>query len=243
MRGLPDKTRDLFERLRVFPAMADYVLVGGTALALRLEHRLSEDLDFLAAGTINKHQIYAMLAQLRDQGLKVARRVDMEAALERGPGDPDPELYSLRWTVDGVKLDFFTKRVYPEGTLLDAATLVSTAPVKDLDAGYIRVASEDSIFLLKAQLPEERIAARDFFDLRVLLRDKRGIADLLQAAETMGADRELIKQRILYGRRRADDPPVASLLDIPAEFESSRAWLTEMFNEHERELARRAARR
>lgn len=240
MRGLPDKTWGLFERLRVFPAMTDYILVGGTALALRLEHRLSEDLDFLAAGTIDKHQIDAMLAQLRDQGLKVSRRMDMEAALDRGPGDPDPELYSLRWTVDGVKLDFFTKRVYPDGKLLDAVTLVST-PVKDLDSGHIRVASEDSIFLLKAQLPEERIAARDFFDLRVLLRNQRGIPELLQAAETMGADRELIKQRILYGRRRADDPPVTSLLDIPADFESCRAWLTEMFNEHERELAKRAA--
>lgn len=172
MRGLPDKTRGLFERLRAIPAMADYVLVGGTALALRLGHRLSEDLDFLATGTIDKQRVYETLAQLRDQGLQVKRRVDMEAALERGPGDPDPELYSLRWTVDGVKLDFFTKRVYPDGRLLDAATLVAAAPVEGIDAGHIRVASEESIFLLKAQLPQERIAARDFFDLRVLLQGK-----------------------------------------------------------------------
>lgn len=40
----------VFRRLQALPAMKSFVLVGGSALALRVQHRKSEDLDFLFTG-------------------------------------------------------------------------------------------------------------------------------------------------------------------------------------------------
>lgn len=49
MRLTPDADR-LWTRLRNEPALAGFVLIGGSALALHLGHRISEDLDFALRG-------------------------------------------------------------------------------------------------------------------------------------------------------------------------------------------------
>lgn len=43
---LPEETGKLWNFLRHHPALQGFVLIGGTALALQIGHRLSEDLDF-----------------------------------------------------------------------------------------------------------------------------------------------------------------------------------------------------
>ena len=48
---LPPETERLWNRLKDAPALSDAVLVGGTALALHLNHRASEDLDFAFSST------------------------------------------------------------------------------------------------------------------------------------------------------------------------------------------------
>ena len=45
--SLPRDTRKLLEELaQHFQEISDYLLIGGTALALNVAHRVSEDLDF-----------------------------------------------------------------------------------------------------------------------------------------------------------------------------------------------------
>jgi predicted nucleotidyltransferase component of viral defense system len=46
MNGLTVQTEKIFEKLSLLECVKDYLLMGGTALALQLTHRLSEDLDF-----------------------------------------------------------------------------------------------------------------------------------------------------------------------------------------------------
>jgi len=46
MKGLSQQTEGIFERLSKLECIKNYTLIGGTALALQLGHRLSEDLDF-----------------------------------------------------------------------------------------------------------------------------------------------------------------------------------------------------
>jgi predicted nucleotidyltransferase component of viral defense system len=49
--SLSSGTRNLLEELaQHIPEISDYLLVGGTALALNIEHRISEDLDFAWPG-------------------------------------------------------------------------------------------------------------------------------------------------------------------------------------------------
>lgn len=43
---LPDATKSLWLRLCQEPLLKDAILIGGTALTLRIGHRRSEDLDF-----------------------------------------------------------------------------------------------------------------------------------------------------------------------------------------------------
>jgi hypothetical protein len=46
MQGLSDETIKVFEPVSKLNCIKDYILIGGTALALQTGHRLSEDLDF-----------------------------------------------------------------------------------------------------------------------------------------------------------------------------------------------------
>lgn len=47
---LPAETRQLWLALMHEPLLRGFVLIGGTALTLRIGHRLSEDLDFAYLG-------------------------------------------------------------------------------------------------------------------------------------------------------------------------------------------------
>ena len=48
---IPEKTKIIFNKLSNSEFIKKYTLEGGTALSLQLEHRLSEDLDFIYDGT------------------------------------------------------------------------------------------------------------------------------------------------------------------------------------------------
>ena len=62
---LPLTTRRVFEKLAEQSFMQSYVLVGGTALAIQIKHRLSEDLDFISdSETINTSIIKRNIAKL-----------------------------------------------------------------------------------------------------------------------------------------------------------------------------------
>lgn len=43
--GLLPNTKAVFEKLAILSNLQSYTLIGGTALAIHLQHRLSEDLD------------------------------------------------------------------------------------------------------------------------------------------------------------------------------------------------------
>ena len=62
---LPLATRRVFEKLAEQSFMQSYILVGGSALALQIKHRLSEDLDFIAdSETLNTSIIKRNIARL-----------------------------------------------------------------------------------------------------------------------------------------------------------------------------------
>lgn len=46
MQGLAPKTLNVFDKVSNLEAIKGFVLVGGTCIALQINHRLSEDLDF-----------------------------------------------------------------------------------------------------------------------------------------------------------------------------------------------------
>lgn len=48
---MPEATQRNFSRLKDDPRMSGFTLVGGTALAIQIGHRVSEDLDFNVFGS------------------------------------------------------------------------------------------------------------------------------------------------------------------------------------------------
>ena len=47
MRGIAEHTEAIIERVSRLKCIEEWTLVGGTALAIQLDHRKSEDLDFM----------------------------------------------------------------------------------------------------------------------------------------------------------------------------------------------------
>ena len=60
------EARDLLALLGQLPLLRPFYLAGGTALALRLGHRISQDLDLFAnVETLDDHLRHAIVAELR----------------------------------------------------------------------------------------------------------------------------------------------------------------------------------
>ena len=58
LQFIPSKTFHVLDKLCESRFIKDYTLVGGTALAMQIEHRMSEDLDFVIyAEKLNIHTI------------------------------------------------------------------------------------------------------------------------------------------------------------------------------------------
>ena len=57
-------TLELLKSLMVFPALKDFYLVGGTALALHLGHRMSVDLDLFSNSEFDTKE---MIEQLENE--------------------------------------------------------------------------------------------------------------------------------------------------------------------------------
>ena len=238
---LPEKTQRLFDHIKRQPDIGNFVLVGGTALALQLGHRYSEDLDFLTTSRIDQKSVNNIMRSLDAAGARITMHAGFDALLEF---DGDRlEDYSLRFSVDGIKLDFFCKQIYRGGRKYDVDAVIETVPPPDIDAGYCRIASENCIFALKSQVLDERVALRDLYDLRVMLgRNNRMIRDLFQAAEQLGASAKTIKYRLLHEKRRREDPiierPPGAYDTIPDTFDQLRAWFANEIDEMEREEVR-----
>ncbi len=79
---MPPSTASLFHVLSVEPEISDFYLIGGTALALHIGHRLSEDLDFITkAPTLPRERIDRVIAKLQGSNLSVQRN-DSDAAYD-----------------------------------------------------------------------------------------------------------------------------------------------------------------
>ena len=147
---------------RLWPALADvpaeFVLYGGTALALRLAHRASVDFDFFSSEPVNPERL------LR---LPFAEGADV---LQR-----QPDTLTISATTSGpVKVSFFGGIDFgrvgePEYTADGVATVAST-----LD-----------LFATKLKVLLQRVQVRDYQDLAAILRAGLALRDGLGAAATL----------------------------------------------------------
>ena len=128
------------------------VLVGGTALALQLQHRASFDIDILAA---RDFRAQAVLSRLESQS-------DTFVTEQVG-------INSVAATLNGIRVEVWKPR--------DRQTPVEDGPV----IMGMQLASLPDLFALKLRAVRNRAQLRDYFDIATLIDRAMSLQDGLRA--------------------------------------------------------------
>jgi predicted nucleotidyltransferase component of viral defense system len=170
--SLHPQTQAVFSALAATELTRDFLLIGGTALALHIAHRMSNDLDFIftqAHGKLPTQRIDLLISHLRTQG----RRADLitdssaESTFRINTGEQLSD-YARDYAIDGVKVTFFAaspNRHPKRFTFWNNAT-------RSLKANCaFSVLSLDGLKVAKTLVLQDRVRSRDLFDLMILMRD------------------------------------------------------------------------
>lgn len=233
-----EKTRLVFEKIKEIPVIRQFTLIGGTALSIHLNHRLSEDLDFACdKEKLNKSDIQMILDVLKDQGSTItyANKIsDIHDAENEGF---DLDAYHQNWIVDGVKVSFFKF-----GSNQNERNLLSDT-VSD---GFIRISKIDPIFTMKCIALIERVASRDIYDIHYMISHCPGysIDDVFARVHEYRPHipYEHIRYRLLDWPIPASDPGLHGLteLNIDQVRESLRNMIDSMESNQVMDIAIRA---
>lgn len=142
LEALPSPQRQLWPELDATPG--GFVLYGGTAIALRLAHRESEDFDFFSAEHFDADRLLAGVPYLRDATVVQREENTLTCILDRdGP----------------VRVSFFG------GLALNRVETPQPA-----SGPRILIASLLDLGATKAQVVQSRAFAKDYLDVDALMR-------------------------------------------------------------------------
>lgn len=173
--SLPEQTRRVFDQLAGNPLLRDFTLIGGTALALRIGHRRSEDLDFwIPAERMDKSLISDVVRLAQQAGLHAQLATPHSDIVAAKINGHDLLSCAQDYAIGGVKVTFFARA--------DAAFRhFDTFPRAPDSNTSFRIMDVDGLFAMKAYVIHQRVRSRDLFDLKTLIQNGKSIADILQA--------------------------------------------------------------
>lgn len=157
---LPAPQRKLWTELNAIPSW--FVLYGGTALALRLGHRVSEDFDFFSNRAF--------------QPADLECRVSFLQGAQRLQSSPNT-LVSLIERDGPVKVSFF-----------GGLSLRRAADPEQAEGPGLLVASLLDLAATKVKVVQDRAEAKDYLDIAALLADGIELAQALSAAVAVYGD-------------------------------------------------------
>jgi len=155
--SLPEPQRLLWPELRQVPG--NFVLYGGTAVALRLGHRASLDFDLFSSDPLDADALYRTIPFLVNS-----------TPLQRGL-DTVTALVERRGTV---KISFF-----------GGIQIGCIDPPELTDDGVILVASPRDLLGTKLKVLLQRVEAKDYLDIAALLQSQIPLAEGLGAAQAL----------------------------------------------------------
>lgn len=167
---LPAATRAVFEHLRTEPWLKDFTLIGGSALALQIGHRLSQDLDFHFDGeALPRRTLGVVLAAARTSGFATQDMLS-PAQLQQGRINHGVDLHTWvqDWAIGGVKVSFSTFEGFRQ-----QMRVVTAYPRVAAAGTTFSVLGIEGLFAAKAALLARRVRSRDLFDLKIML-DRHG---------------------------------------------------------------------
>ena len=158
---LPDAQRALWPELAAIPA--EFVLCGGTAIAVQLGHRQSVDFDFFGSRAFDPAQFYATVPLLDGSTILQQAANTLTCRVDRG---------------DPVIVSFF-----------GVPTLRRVAAPLIAHDNNLRIASLLDLAGMKAAVVQQRAEAKDYIDLHALLGAGIGLPTALAAAGVIYGER------------------------------------------------------
>jgi len=161
MKGLAPQTSAIFDSISKMDCIKPFVLVGGTALSMQLNHRMCEDLDFMK------------WMKSADEKQDVEWHV-IKKEMETIGSIESMELYGfdmVEFVVDSVKLSFYAapRRKIP--------SMIEIPLVNNL-----RIADVKSIGAMKMETLLRRAKFRDYYDIYSIAKSGVAINDMISMA-------------------------------------------------------------
>ncbi len=132
---VPPETERVWDFQKAQPALSGFVLIGGTALALRIAHRRSEDLDLaFPEARLPRVRLEALRRQAAESGFEFRPDDDEATVGEFACGGMEVQDYQQEFLIrETVRASFFVPDV--------ALAKVLTSPPE----GKVRLASQASV--------------------------------------------------------------------------------------------------
>jgi hypothetical protein len=178
LKGLAPSTEKLLLKLSKFELLQDFSFVGGSALAIRLQHRQSEDIDlFTWHRTLDKENIFTALRML-ETPFSILNSSDIQ----------------INVIAENVKLTFFAqgRDVLKDRELIKGN--LYTVPVETLTGMKV-----NTLFL--------RAKFRDYYDLFVLNKEVFSIEAIFKIGQKIMPEltMKLFQTSLVYTKDIAED--------------------------------------
>ncbi len=238
-QSLPAATLTMFNHLSSNTEMkaTGATLMGGTALTLLIDHRVSEDLDFFYFQDTLPAELNTLLAVLKKNHSvqSIITSVQISQARINGYNLED---YIREYLIDGVKISFSIMNKGGESR----RNYFKNASVIDYQ-GAFNILDLDSLFKSKSVVLSDRVKSRDLFDLMVLIRDHgytiKDILDAIIAIDGKEQPQANAVIEILIGNVPLDNnDPGFNSISLNISMNEIYNFFKVKVNEHEQMLAR-----
>lgn len=160
-KGLASHTEKIIEQISQLDCIKPFVLVGGTALSLQLNTRLSEDLDFMRWKENKEDNLDIGWHLIKKQLESIGKVEDVNVA----------GFDQVSFVVSGVRVSFY------------AAPRKRISSMREIPyLNNIRLADVNSIGVMKMEALMRRNKFRDYYDIYSILRNGSDINKLIPLA-------------------------------------------------------------
>jgi predicted nucleotidyltransferase component of viral defense system len=162
MQGLTENANKIFEAISKLNCIKGYTLIGGTALSMQINKRLSEDLDFCKWATNLKTDKPIVDWPTVESELKTVGNIDSRDILG---------FDQVNFIINGVKISFLAKQE-------------NLSPVKNMFPilNNIKAADLDSLGVMKVEVMLRRSEWRDYYDIYSLLKEGISLKAMISGA-------------------------------------------------------------
>jgi len=178
MQGLAENTEKLFEGISKLPSLIGFTLIGGSALSVQVNKRLSEDLDFCKWSNNLKKDKPTVDWPKIEKELATVGTIDSRDILG---------FDQVNFVVSGVRVSFITKQ--------DNLSPVKH-PVKILN--NIIAADIDALGVMKVEVILRRSEFRDYYDIYSILKEGRSLKELVASASNYSNHRLKTKDALNF---------------------------------------------